>query len=720
MNERRAPQGAAARTGSAHGAHRLAPLFQPRSLAVIGASGRPFRPGHQAILALETIGFTGSVFPVTPTYDEIRGHRCFPSIEAVPGPVDLALIASASERMEAELAQCIRAGVRSALIFANALLESDSEPPILARVAAMAREADLPLLGPNTIGYTNYVHRTAGSWILAAGSTEPGPVALIIQSGSTYSFANTVEPRVRFSLTAQPGQEAVLTFADVADYALTLPETKVLGLFIETVRDADGFVRLLETARGRAVPVVVLKIGRTEAGARHVESHAGRLAGSAKAFDAVCRRHGAVLTESMDEWWSTLQLLSHVRELGPGGIAAVTDSGGQRALLSDHAEAIGVPWAEINEATKARLKKRLSYGLPATNPVDCWGGEADWVGVFSDCLEAVVEDPDAAIGVNFTDFGASDADKWPSGSAETCRRVARKVKKPIVAATFTSRHFYPEVVRSLVEDGIPVLDGGPTALKAIKNLFDFRDGRLRGTPEAPPALPSERLAHWRDCLSRDETLGEEASLSLLSDCGLPVIRSAAASNEDQAAAAARALGFPVVLKTAEGLAHKSEHRGVHLDLRYEAALRLAYRDLAARLGPQALVAAMAPKGIEIALGIVRDPQFGPLVMVGAGGELVEILDDHAFALAPIGAGEARRLIETLRVARLLGGVRGRPAADLGALAEAVARLSALGAALADLIEEIDVNPVIVHNQGCVAVDALVTVKPMPGKRGRMS
>ncbi len=712
MNDRRAPQHDAARPRSTGCGHRLAPLFEPQSVAVIGASGRTLRPGHQALLVLEAIGFAGSVFPVTPSYKEIRGHSCFPAIEDVPGPVDLAIIASASDRMESELARCIRAGARSALIFAHALLEHDREPPILARVAAMAREAKLPLLGPNTIGYTNYVHRTAASWILPPDSIETGSVALIIQSGSTYGFANTVEPRVRFSLTAQPGQEAVLTFADVADYALSLPETKVLGLFIETVRDPAGFIKLLETARARAIPVVVMKIGRTDAGARHVESHAGRLAGSATAFDAVCRRHGAIIALSMDEWWSTLLLFSHVRELGPGGVAAVTDSGGQRALLTDHAEAIGLKWAEINDTTKQRLAKRLAYGLPATNPVDCWGGEADWIGVFSDCLEAVVEDPDSAIGVNFTDYGASDTDKWPSGSAEICRRVAATSKKPIIAATFTSRHFYPEVVRALVADGIPVLDGGLTALKAIKNLFDLRDSRCPVAVDALTTVPAARLAHWRARLARPETLSEQDSLSLLSDCGVPTVRSALAASEGEAAAQAQTIGFPVVLKTAEGLTHKSEQRGVHLDLRDEAAFRAAYRDLASRLGPRVLVAAMAPKGIEIAFGIVRDPQFGALVMAGAGGELVEVLDDHAFALAPIGVEEAKRLLCGLRVARLLAGVRGRPPADLAALAQALARLSALGAALADRIEQIDVNPIIAHDRGCVAVDALVTIKPI--------
>jgi acyl-CoA synthetase (NDP forming) len=712
VNDRRAPQHDAARQQSTGRPHRLAPLFEPRSVAVIGASGRTLRPGHQALLALEAIGFEGSVFPVTPTYKDIRGHPCFPSIEAVPGPVDLALIASASDRMEAELEGCIRAGARSALIFAHALLENDRDPLILARVAAMAREARLPLLGPNTIGYTNYVSRTAGSWIFPPDSTEPGPVALIIQSGSTYGFANTVEPRIRFSLTAQPGQEAVLTFVDVAEYALSLSETKVLGLFIETVRDSAGFISLLETARARAIPVVVLKIGRTEAGARHVESHAGRLAGSATAFDAVCRRYGAVIAQSMDEWWSTLLLFSHVRELGPGGVAAVTDSGGQRALLTDHAEAIGLKWAEINDTTKQRLAKRLAYGLPATNPVDCWGGEADWISVFSDCLEAVVEDPDSAIGVNFTDYGADDTDKWPSGSAETCRRVAAKVKKPIVAATFSSRHFHPEIIRGLVADGIPVLDGGLMALKAIKNLFDLRDSRRPVAADAPAAVPAERLAHWRARLVRAETLGEQDSLSLLSDCGVPTVRSAFAVSEGDAATQAKAIGFPVVLKTAEGLTHKSEQRGVHLDLRDEGALRAAYRDLAARLGPRVLVAALVPKGVEIALGIVRDPQFGALVMAGAGGELVEVLDDHVFALAPIEVEEAKRLLCGLRVHRLLGGVRGRPPVDLAALAEAMARLSVLGVALADRIEQIDVNPIIAHDHGCVAVDALVTIKPI--------
>ncbi len=687
--------------------HRLEPLLNPRSIAIVGASGREGRPGYSAIRAAKAIGYEGAVYPVTPTYEEIEGLRCYPDIAALPGPVDLALIAGGTGRMEGQLAHAIRHGARAALMFANAWLPEETGPPMRARIGHMAREADIPLLGPNTIGYVNYRDGCAGTWVPPV-ARKPGPVAAIIQSGSTYSYANTLDPRVRFNLTIQPGQEAALTVAELMDYALEVPGTRVLAVYLETVRHPEAFLAALERAEREGVPVVAIRPGRSEAGARHIVSHTGRLAGADAAFEAVFRRHGVIRAETMDEWWSTIALMSHDRRPGPGGVAGIMDSGGQRALLSDHAEACGVPWADIGETTRAKLRARLDASLPAVNPVDAWAGDPDWPTVFGDCFQAVVADPDTAIGAVFTDFGANDVDEFTYQLAKVCTDAAARSDKPIVAATYTARQFHPGVLLALAENGIPVLDGGLTALRAIANAFAYRDFRAR--PAAPALAPADpdMAARWRKRLGAGAALDEIEAFALLADFGVPTVAARRADSEDAAIAAADAIGYPVAMKTAEpGIAHKTEADGVRLGLGDAGAAGAAYIDLARRLGPRVTVAAMAPVGTEVALGMVTDPQFGPLVMVGAGGVLVELLDDRRFALPPFGEAEALRLIESLRVAKLLAGHRGKPAADMGALARAVSRLSVLADTMRDHVREIDVNPMVAGAAGAVAVDALV-------------
>ncbi|MGH6954181.1 MAG: acetate--CoA ligase family protein, partial [Alphaproteobacteria bacterium] len=474
---------------------------------------------------------------------------------------------------------------------------------------------------------------------------------------------------------------------------------------LEVVRDPERFIAALAKANARDVPVVVLRPGRTERGREHLLSHSGRLAGSDGAFEAVFRRHGVLRASTMDEWWSTVLLMAHPRRPGPGGVAAIMDSGGQRSLLADDADELGVPWARIGAETKRRLAERLSYGLPAINPVDAWGGEPDWPDVFRDCFSAVVNDPDTAIGMLISDIGAGDsfADKL----AKVCQDVAAATTKPVVAGTYTSRQFYPRYINELSRSGIPVLDGGRTSLLAIRHALAYRDHRARAAEPPPPAPDRATAERWRRRLGAVAALDEAESFAMLEDFGIPVAASRPAASLDEALAAAAALGYPAALKTAAGVVHKSDRIGVRLGLGDERALAAAYRDLAGRLGPRVLVAAMASPGVEVALGVVRDQEFGPIVMVGAGGVLVELLAEARFALAPVGEGEVLRMIGQLRLGRLLAGVRGRRPANVEALCTMVSRLSSMAAALGDSVAEIDVNPVLVGPERVVAVDALV-------------
>ncbi len=686
--------------------HRLAPLLTPRSIAVVGASSKPGTPGNFIISEIRRGGFEGALYAVNPGYDEVEGLPCRPSLGDLPEPADLALLVVANHRLEAQLADAIDAGTRAAVIYASCHLGDDGDPPLLDRLRRRARAAGLLVCGGNGMGFYNL---DAGVWACPYaihGGLEPGPVALVSHSGSAFSSLLDLGKRMRFNLAVSPGQEITATAADYLDYALDMPTTRVAALFLEAVRDAHGFTAALAKAAGRAIPVVALKVGRTAEGARSALTHSGAIAGSDAAFQALCDRYGVIRVDTLDELVATTSLLAQPRRAAAGSLAAILDSGGERGMLVDVAEGLGVPFADINDDTRGKLAARLGDGLEPVNPCDAWDALHGFEQVFADCFRALVNDPDTAIGVFFADLreGRFLAEPY----VRACRAAAAGCDKPVALATIVGRARYGPLADRLLDDGIPVLDGMDSALKAVRNALAWRDFRAR-PPLSPPSPPrGAAVGRWRARLGQGGALDEAEGLALLTDFGIPTLPVHVAGDRDAALAAAESLGYPVAMKTAApGVRHKSDVAGVKLDLATSDAAAAAYDDLAARLGPRVLVAPMAGGGVEIALGLTIDPQFGPVVMVGAGGTMVEVLRDARFALAPFDAAAAERLIDGLRVRPLLAGARGAPPADVGALAQTIARFSALAAELGDVLGEIDVNPLLAGPKRCVALDALV-------------
>ena len=512
--------------------------------------------------------------------------------------------------------------------------------------------------------------------------------------------------RLSFNLTVSSGQEIATTAADYMDFALGLPTTRAIALFIETIRDAEGFIAAAERAMAGDIPIVVAKVARTEASKAMAVSHSGALAGDDAAYDALFERYGVLRCDTLADMFATLQVMTQTPRAGPGGLAAITDSGGEREYLADESERIGVRFADIGGPTVARLEGRLEYGLEPVNPLDAWGTGNDYPGIFHDCMAALMEDPDTAFGLWVADI--RDSDNWRTPFIERAPGISRQTGKPMAFVSCVPNGANQGQAQALMGAGMPLLEGFGPALAAIRHGFAYRDRRARPAA-APPAPPDDAVVDaWRARLTGGEPFGEAEGLELLAAFGVPANRAVFTETRDGALAAAADMDGPVALKTADpNIQHKSDVGGVALGLDGGAAVAAAYDQMAARLGPRVLVAAMAPAGVELAFGMVRDPQFGPLVMVGAGGILVELLGDTRFALPPFDAAEARRLIDRLACRRLLDGVRGKPAADMDALAEALARFSVLAASLGDAIAEIDVNPVIAGPDGCLAVDALV-------------
>ncbi|MBE7522185.1 MAG: acetate--CoA ligase family protein [Burkholderiales bacterium] len=684
--------------------HALAPLLAPRSIALVGASQRANTPGHDMVRMLARGGFRGTAHAVNPGYDAIEGMRCVPALSDLPSAPDLAVLSVRNDRLEDTLRETIAVGARSAVIFASGYLAGDRAPPLAERLAAMARAANLPICGGNCMGFYNDLDRV---WICGFPSPReprPGAIALIAHSGSVFGALAHNDPRLAFALTISPGSELTTTVADYIDYALERPEVKVIGLFLETARDPAGFSAALAKAAERGVPVVALKLGRTAKAAAAALTHTGAMAGSDLAYEALFDRHGVVRVETLDELACTLLLLSTGRRAAPGALVSIHDSGGECEMFIDLADRAGVTFAPLAETTRQAIAARLDPGLVATNPLDAWGTGADFSASFEACFRDLVADEGAALGVFVNDI--RDRYYLSDGFARAAAAAAATTEKPVAFVTNYTQLRHDDVAMRLTQAGVPVLDGTANALAAIRGALALRDFRARPSDPLPDAGTADTRRAARERIAAGG-LDEASGLAILAAYGVPVAAHEVVDAEDAAAAAAARIGYPVALKTAmQGVLHKTEAHGVHLALAGEDALRRAWRDLAARLGPRAIVAAMLPPGVEIALGMIRDPQFGPVVTVGAGGVLVELLRDRRAALAPFGVAAATRMLDGLAIRRLLDGHRGAPAVDVGRLALAVSRFSMLAHDLADVVAEIDVNP-LVCGRDLAAVDALV-------------
>jgi acetate---CoA ligase (ADP-forming) len=726
----------------------LAPMLEARSIALVGASARPGAFGQRMVEEVARSPSRPEVHLVNPRYAEIAGRRCVPSLADLDGPVDLVLLAVPDAALEQQLTLAARRGDRSAVIFGNAYEEppdpappaGTSAGPLRERLAAVAREAGMPLCGAGCMGFVNV---TRG--LRAIGYTEPdpapaGPVALVAHSGSVFSAMLRVRRAIGYTLAVSSGQELVTTAASYLDYALGLPETRVLALVLEAIRQPARLRQVLARAAERDLPVVLLTAGRSASGRMMVAAHSGALAADDGGWEALARAYGAHRVSDLAELTDTLELFTIGRRAAqtrPGaatGIATVHDSGLERAHVADLAEDAGVPFAAIGEPTRARLAEILDPGLVPANPLDVWGTGAGTRELFAGSLTALADDPSVAAVALAVDLirELDGDDSYPLAVLD----AAAQTTKPIVVLGNLASAVDPDLAARLRHRGVPVLEGMRTGLLALRHLLDHArrspaaapsdpagppadhgvpaPGGRPGRP-GPPVLPGHPGlpgAAWsrRDrgaALLAGGVTGGAALLEFLGEYGIATAAAREASDADGVLAAAEAIGYPVVLKTADpAVTHKSDVGGVLLGLAGPAELARAYADLSARLGPRVLVGQSVPAGPELAVGIARDPDLGPLIVVGAGGVLVELLADRAVALPPVDEPTARQMIAGLRVGRLLAGVRGAPPADLDAVIRAVTALSEVACELGDELEALDVNPLICGPHGAIAVDAL--------------
>jgi acetate---CoA ligase (ADP-forming) len=620
----------------------------------------------------------------------------------VPEPVDLVLLAVPDSALEQQLKAAARRQDRSAVIFGNAY-DPPGKKGLRDRLAAIATKAGMAICGAGCMGFVNVARG-----LRAVGYVEPdpvpaGPVALITHSGSVFSTMLRARRGFGYSLVVSSGQELVTPAAAYARYALDLAETRVLALVLEAIRDPAALREVLRGALEQGIPVVLLSVGASQAGKALVNAHSGALAAADGAWEALAAAYGAHRVHDLAEMADTLELFASGRRChSNSGLATVHDSGLERAHVADLAADLGVPFAPLGERTMDQLAAAIDPGLRPGNPLDVWATGRDTEPLFTECLSALAADPQVAAVAAAVDLVPEfDGDEaYPRAMLA----VASATTKPVAVLAGLPAAVDPDAAARLRAAGVPVLEGTRTGLLALRHLMDHAAPPEPPAP-APPPDPARRR-RWADRLTAGGLTGADL-FALLRDYGIPAVRVRPARTRAGALTAAAEIGYPVVIKTDEPhIAHKSDVGGVRLGLAGPEAAGAAYDDLAARLGPRVLVCQTAV-GTELALGLISDPALGSLLIIGAGGVLIEIFSERAVVLPPVTRCAALGITSRLRLAAVLAGSRGQPPADLGAIAGAVTALSGLACELGDALAALDINPLICGPSGAVAADVLV-------------
>lgn len=692
---------------------RVARLFAPRSIALIGATDKSW--WSRAIFDnLHNHGFTGDIHLVNPKGIEVHGQPSVAAISDLPDDVDLAFVMTPTPVTLEVMQKVADHGIRSAVVLTSGFAEVGEEGAQLERaLVELARERDLTILGPNGNGFIN-----AAQGITPYGLTIPpplisGPVGVVLQSGALASavlgFAQA--RNVGISLLVSMGNESMLTMTDVMRHLVHDDNTKVIALFIESVRDPEQFLAVAREALAVGKPIVAMKVGRSETGARVAKAHTGSLVGNDRVVDAVFRQHGIVRVDSLEDLVTTAAVLAHCPLPGPR-FGFVTASGGACEIIADRGEDEGIVIPPFAPETEERLREIVPPFASPHNPIDVTGYILVKREMMAQSLQAVVDDPNIDVAVIMADLPREPpADPAPSRDAAIAlSALARAARKPVFVMQNTLTDVTP-YGRSIAEEaGYPTVLGGIehglTALgRATQWSTAYRDQHHATTTQSEPLAVD---------VPPDGIWAEHVAAGFLQAHGVPVVPYRLVTDADAAVAAAEEFGYPVVVKLAADVEHKSDIGGVRLGLASPQAVRSAYDAVTAAgraAGAQVAGAVVQPRrsgGVELLVGIVTDPVWGHVLALGMGGIWVEVLSDTTLRVLPVTREEIRTALGELRGAALLSGARGTTAADMDALVDAVMATADLAGRLGDRLESLEINPLVVDGTRIEALDALIT------------
>jgi acetate---CoA ligase (ADP-forming) len=682
----------------------LQPFFTPQTVAVVGASPREGSIGGELFRNILRADFLGACFPVNRSATTVAGVRAYPDVAAIGEPVDLAVICLPGTAVLEAAAEALAAGVRALCVISAGFAEVGAEGATRQEeLVALVRSHGARLLGPNCLGIAAAAPQLNATF--GPRALPPGNIGFSSQSGALglAVLERAADRRLGLSAFVSVGNKADISSNDLLEYWEDDSETGVVLLYLESFGNPRKFARVARRV-ARTKPIVAMKAGRTSAGARAASSHTAALAGSEAAVDALFQQAGVLRVDTLEELLDVTGLLAGQPLPRGRNVAVLTNAGGLGILCADACEAAGLSLPHLSDTTVAALREVLPGEASVSNPVDMLGSA---VGItYERALPLLVHDPavDAVI-VLFVPPVVAGAEEVAEAVA---RAVGSGVDKPILVSIISDGGT-PEPLLTAPVASFAYPESAARALGRAAERAEWLRRPQGRVPELDGIDAKRALSIARE--AGDRWLSADEVRALLESYGVPVVPERAVASVGDAVAAANELGYPVVLKTAVAGAHKTDVGGVALDLRDEAAVREA----ADRIGAPLLVQPLVRGGVELLVGAVQDPVFGPLVALGPGGTLAELIGAASFRLAPLTDADADELVQTGKVARLLGGFRGAPAADTAAVTELLARIGQLVDDVPELVE-LDLNPVIAGPDGCVAVDARIRVAPQTASR----
>ncbi len=682
----------------------LKALFNPESIAVIGASKDPKKLGHVLLKNVLDYGFKGGIYPVNPREKAILERKTYSSMSAVPAQVDLALISIPSHLVLDVIEECGSCGVKSAIVLASGFGEAGTAGrEIEQKIQAIVRSSGMRVVGPNCMGIYNLPGGLNGTYFWELPRFQ-GDISFVSQSGAYGGilFSEIRQRKIGISKFLSIGNMVDIDHCDVMRYLADDDETKVIAIFVEGLRDGRAFIELAIEVSQRK-PIVAFKAGRTNAGLRAAESHTGSLAGSIETYEAAFKQSGVILARDTEQFFDVSMALSSWSDCLPesNDVAILTISGGPCVTAGDLCEEIGLTVPNLDDALRAEIRRHIPFFGADSNPVDMTPqmNPANYEG----CVDLVFSQPKIG-GVIAMNVGL-DQEEFAAAFV----KASRKYSKPVVSFTIDT----PKLSQIFHDAHIPIYPSPERSVHAYDGLVKYGrylDRLKKRSPERAAGVRSKILKQPRE-EGRRPVLGNEAS-SVLREYGIPVVPEEVVRDMEEAARGADRIGYPVVLKVlSSGVLHKSDSGGVRLDLENETMLRDAWNCLNTEFGSASsfLLQPMIKGGVEVIVGGKRDPTFGPVILFGLGGILTELLKDFSIRICPINQEDAREMVEETRGYEILKGYRGRPPCDMEAIAAVLLKTSDLLISNPQ-ISQLDINPLIVQEKGALAVDALIILE----------
>ena len=690
-------------------------FFNPDSIAIVGASANPLKGGFRILKNIMT-GFKGDLYPVNPRYGDIDGLTCYPAIHDIPGPVDLAIIFVPAQAAVQAVMDCAAKGILRVMIQSAGFAETGNDGKALqAELLRIKAESGMRIWGPNCMGFVDAVNKKVFSFALSSiweDGLLPGKVSLIVQSGmlsAGFLIDTVTHGTMGISKACSIGNKADVNECDLLEYLIDDPDTDVIGTYLESIPDGQRFVK---ACRRSPKPVVVLKGGKSEKGAKAAMSHTASLAGNGAVVSGALAQVGVVEAQDfkqMIDLCRTLAMGNHKPAPKKGSIAVLTFSGGAGIVSADFIDAQGLETATLSKETIQELSTVFPDWMPPANPVDLWPAvEKHGFGkVFRTAFGSVSKDAhvDAILYHIFVGGGRKTVDLTRMAA------FAHQEGKPIFCWMIGHRdlaHAFKAHAQSL---GIPVFGELHRAVECMAAYFQYRSFAASIKTDGDPSLPDIPEDHFLISQEAGGVLDEHRAKKILAGVGIPIVAEAIAASAEEAIEQGAAMGFPVVMKgLSPGQVHKTEKNLVRLGINGADQAGTEFQSLKSVLNEDGriLVQQQVEGELELIAGLLRDPQFGPCVMCGLGGVMAEALNDTAFAVAPLNMTEALALIDRLKTRKLLNGFRGNAPLDKKALAEILVRLGELGRAN-PRVREIDINPLIISNGRPVAVDATIII-----------